>query len=554
MTCAPSLRRPSASRLVSLVVAVACAAGWGGMASVAAAQCELDELFASDGAAGDQFGVSVALDGARMLVGANRAAVPAANAGAAYVFEEVGGVWTETAKLVASDADTLDRFGLTVALSGDVAVVGARYDQEAGYGTGALYVFRETGGVWTEEAKLLSSDLFNNTLFGTAVWTDGQRIVVGSDKGHGLDITQLHVGSVHVFDFDGDDWIESAKLISPAPETDGDFGTSVAVSGDRILVGARNETAGVGTGAGAAYVYDFVGGEWVLGAALQPGDPKAGSFFGFDVALSGGKAVVGALVADGASPNTGAAYVFLKSGGQWSQSVKLAASDGESGDFFGTSVSISGRRVLVGAWGDDDGGASAGAAYEFEFSGGAWVEASKLRSRDPSPVEVFGHDVLVDGHRALVTSKLGLDEGGADTGSVTVFDLRGASEPYGAGCPGSGGITPVLALQGCLFPGGAVELVLAGGLGGAPALVLIGLDTGATPIGGGCTLLVDGILGAQVLLVLDGSGPGDGSVSLPTTLPPGLPAIAFALQALVGDAASPTGYSTTPGVAVTIEP
>ncbi len=341
---------------------------------------QVAKLTASDGATLDWFGYSVAISGDTVVVGApGGPTTPSTVPGAAYVFVKPGGNWadmTQTAKLTASDGAVNDRFGISVAISGDIIVAGALFD-DIGTNTnqGSAYVFVKSGGGWadmTQTVKLTASDGVAETRFGSAVAISGDTLVVGA-----LGVN-TGLGSAYVFVKPGGGWAnmaQTAKLTPSDGATNDDFGFSVAISGDALVVGANGDAFGVNNQQGSAYVFAKPGGGWAnmtQTAKLTASDGAAVDAFGWSVAISGDTVLVGALF-DDISINTdqGSAYVFVKPGGGWvdmTQTAKLTASDGALGDSFGWSVAISGTTIVVGAYTDDIGAnADQGSAYVFGF-------------------------------------------------------------------------------------------------------------------------------------------------------------------------------------------
>ncbi len=377
--------------------------------------------FASDGGAGDWFGVSVAIDGDTAIVGAHGDDDRGTDSGSAYVFERVDGVWTEAAKLTAADGQPGDRFGWSVAISGDTAIVGAYLDDSR---RGAAYVFQRVDGVWTEAAKLTAADRQTRDYFGVSVAIAGDTAVVGA---YGDDSNR---GAAYVFERVGNAWTQVAKLTA-ADGPGGSFGLSVAISGDMAVVGAMADDDR-GTGAGAAYVFERVGNAWTQVAKLTASDGQGWDRFGVSVAISGDTAVVGAYRDDN---DRGSAYVFERAGNAWTQVAKLTASDGQAEDHFGVSVAIAGDTAVVGAYHDDDLGPAAGSAYVFERAGNAWTQAHKLTAADGQTNDYFGISVAISGDTAVVGA-YGDDNRGYNAGSV--YFMRAAADPCCADSDGSG--------------------------------------------------------------------------------------------------------------------
>jgi hypothetical protein len=322
------------------------------------------KLTAADAAGGDRFGVAVAVSGDTAVVGANAADTPAgSNVGSAYVFVRSAGTWALQAKLTAADAAAVDNFGISVAISGDTAVVGAYLDSTpAGSNAGSAYVFVRSAGTWAQQQKLTAADAAAGDRFGISVAVSGDTAVVGAyldDAPAGMDS-----GSAYVFVRSAGTWAHQQKLAADAAAAADNFGMSVAVSVDTAVVGAHLEG---GTNAGSAYVFVRSAGTWAQQQKLAASDAAANDNFGASVAVSGDTAVVGAPFDDiAAGTDAGSAYVFVRSAGTWAQQQKLAASDADAGDRFGIAVAVSGDTAVVGAYFDDAPvGPDAGSAYVF---------------------------------------------------------------------------------------------------------------------------------------------------------------------------------------------
>jgi hypothetical protein len=329
---------------------------------------------ASDGATNDYFGYSVAISGDYAIVGAYGADIGAnANQGAAYIFVRSGGTWTQQAKLTANDGAAGDVFGSSVAISGDYAIVGAYLDGiGANIFQGSAYVFVRSGNSWTQQAKLIANDGATNDYFGTSVAISGDYALVGSysdDIGANTD-----QGSAYVFARSGTDWTQQAKLTANDGAAGDYFGLSVAISGDYAIVGANGDDIGAKNDQGSAYLFVRSVSGWTFQTKLIANDGVATDFFGTSVAISGDYALVGAYSDDvGTNVDQGSAYVFVRSGTNWTQQDKLTAIDGAAGDYFGSSVAISGDYTIVGAYSNDIGAnANQGSAYVFKRSSPFW--------------------------------------------------------------------------------------------------------------------------------------------------------------------------------------
>ncbi|KAH8075464.1 hypothetical protein JL721_1471 [Aureococcus anophagefferens] len=401
-----------------------------GLAPKASGQ-ELAKLVASDAAAYDRFGESVAISGDLVVVGAYWNADAGYDSGSAYVFRTTndGASWTQVAKLVASDAAAGDDFGESVAVSGDLVVVGAHKNDDAGDRSGSAYVFRTTndGASWTQVAKLVASDAAEGDFFGYSVAVGGDLVVVGA---HYNDDAGSSSGSAYVFRTtnDGTTWSETAKLVA-SDAAEGDFfGESVAVGGDLVVVGAPyNDDAG--STSGSAYVFQTTndGASWTQVAKLVASDAAAFDYFGTSVAVSGDLVVVGAHYNDDAGDCSGSAYVFrtTNDGASWTQVAKLVASDAAEGDFFGESVAVGGDLVVVGAPYNDDAGFYSGSAYVFGTTNGgaSWTQVAKLLASDAAEDDEFGWSVAVSGDLVVVGAHKN-DDAGDSSGSAYVWPPR----------------------------------------------------------------------------------------------------------------------------------
>src|SRR6266540_3231667 len=284
--------------------------------------------------------------------------------------------FTQHQKLEASDPAAFDGFGFSVAISGETVVVGALFDDgAAGLQQGSAYVFARSGGVWTQQQKLLASDAAAGDAVGMSVAISGETVVVGAQFDD--DVAGDNQGSAYVFARSDGVWSQQQKLLASDARCCGEaFGASVAISGETVVVGAIGDDGAAGRDQGSAYVFARSGGVWTQQQKLEASDAAANDLFGLSVAISGETVVVGAPFDAGAAGNSqGSAYVFARSGGVWSQQQKLEASDAALGDQFGFSVAVSGGTVVVGA--HDDSGAAGrlqGSAYvfgpvPFDFSG-----------------------------------------------------------------------------------------------------------------------------------------------------------------------------------------
>jgi uncharacterized repeat protein (TIGR01451 family) len=373
---------------------------------------EQAHLIASDVAADDFFGNSIAVSGNTAVVGAfvDDDPVRGANTGAAYVFVRTGSTWTQQQKLTASDAAAGDRFGSAVAIDGDTIAVGSIFaDVGAEGNAGKVYVFTRSGSTWTEQQILTASDFKSSDNLGASVAIDGDTIVSGANS---YDLPGvMDAGAAYVYVRTGTTWAEQQKLTASVPTAFDRVGFSVAIDGDTIIAGAPSDPVQASPGnAGSAYVFVRSGSVWTEQQKLTASDGALFDRFGLAVGLSGDTALVGAPLSDTPTiSSVGSAYVFTRTGSTWAQTQKLAHTDFdpelEADDRFGDSVAVSGNALVVGADMDDTSlstGTNRGFAYLYTRSGAAWAAQKQLSASDGAPQDFFGSSVALGGDTVVV--------------------------------------------------------------------------------------------------------------------------------------------------------
>ncbi len=379
-----------------------------------AQQITNSKLTASEGSKADEFGNAVAIEGDQILVGAHRDRPSGSFSGSAYIFQFDEGGWREKQKLVASDVSSYAQFGWDVALSGANAIVGACGDRHAGKESGAAYFFQFENGQWNELQKVVKKDAERDDLFGFSVAIEGNIAVVGVKGDNGGS------GSAYVYELDGKSWVEVAELGASDSESGDAFGADVAIAGEHIAIGApeRDEK---GKKSGAVYIFQRKGAAWIESAKLTANDAAEEDEFGGSIAFDGERLVVGAHLNDEKGADAGAVYIFHLQSNAWKEERKLTAKTGAAGDQFGCDVSISGNNLVVAASGDDDKGQDAGAAYLFAKNGDDWQEQEKLLANDGAENDAFGVSGAIDGNRFVVGAWLE-DVGAENTGAAYVFE------------------------------------------------------------------------------------------------------------------------------------
>lgn len=421
-------------------------------------------LKASNTAFDDKFGFTVGASGDTIVVGAphedsnatgingNQSDNSSPQAGAAYVFTRSGNIWSQQAYLKASNSGMQDWFGHAVAVSGDTVAVGALGEGSDATGingsgnndnapsAGAAYIFVRSGTAWSQQAYLKASNTGAGDLFGRAVAVSGNTVVAGATgessnamgvNGNQSDNSNAFGGAACVFVSNATIWSQQAYFKSSNTTASNDqFGWSVAVFGDTVVVGAPQESSSaVGVdgnqgdssalNAGAAYVFGRSGGVWTQEAYLKASNTEEQDHFGSSVAAAGDFVVIGAPEEDSGIPgvnsfnaqgnnaktSSGAAYIFVRTGGVWSQQayVKASGPNPDTLDRFAWSVAASGETVVIGAVDQDTAGtAGAGAAYVFVRSGGAWTQQAFLKASNPNGDDRFGTSVAVSGDTIVV--------------------------------------------------------------------------------------------------------------------------------------------------------
>lgn len=469
---------------------------------------------ASNTGGGDFFGTSVSLSGDTLAVGASgdifngggedsaasgidgdQSDNSASDSGAVYVFRRTESRWQQEAYIKASNTGAGDLFGYSVSLSGDTLVVSAvgedsaatgvngdRSDDSAD-GSGAVYVFQRTGSTWQQEAYLKASNTGAGDSFGYRVSLEGDTLAVGAvheDSAAGdIDGDQgdsgTEVGAVYVFRRTGATWQQEAYIKASNAETDDRFGASVSLSGDALAVGAVGEdSAAIGVdgnqsdntaeSSAAVYVFRRTGTTWQQESYIKASNTGSFDGFGHAVALSGDTLAVSAVLEDSAAigvdgnqsddtaHNSGAVYVFQRTGSTWQQEAYLKASNTGGGDEFGFAVALSGNILAVGARfegnaasgvqmgsdvpaGDTGTVGQSGAVYVFRRADSAWQQEAYVKSANISTdrgSERFGTSVSLSGD-TLAAGRTGDDS--KSTG------IDGESDPFFDGnSTGSGAV------------------------------------------------------------------------------------------------------------------
>jgi hypothetical protein len=363
------------------------------------------------------FGQSVSISGDKILVGGYDYFADYNLAGFAYLFTKPNTGWqdtTETARLTSFNRKLFNYFGATVSLDGDHVMVGATHYGQEELGVthlGAIYTYEAPNIAWvdtTETGLIISPVRLHATQnrFGNSVDIDGDYAAISS---FGF---ANNMGRVSVYYYNGTNWILQAHLLASDSTNTMNFGTSVSILGDCIIVGApKSKTNNIPQG--AVYLYQKPSNGWVDAtetAKLIASDGATDDHFGFSISISGDDLVIGANRADDLGNNSGAAYVFTKPTTGWisgTETAKLLPSDGATGDTFGGKVDIDGSSIAVGSPNIFGFGTSlnAGAAYVFVKPTTGWLnmtETAKLSSSDGAPGDYFGTAISIYGDEIVI--------------------------------------------------------------------------------------------------------------------------------------------------------
>ena len=398
-------------------------------------QAGFDEikLLANDGDSFDGLGFAVAISRDTIVVGAPRDSDNGINSGAAYIYERnAKGNWRLVKKISANDGAPQEVFGRSVAISGDTVVVGAYLDDDNGSNSGSAYIYERNHlgtNNWGQFKKLTAHDGASGDRFGISVAISGNTIVVGA---FGNNDNGPFSGSTYVYERNlrnPNNWGQIKKIIANDGASYDQFGRSVAISGDTIVVGAFGDDDN-GLTSGSAYIYERNlrnPNNWGQLKKITASDGDDFEEFGRSVAISGNTVVVGAYLDDDNGSNSGSAYIYERNHlgtNNWGQFKKLTAHDGAAGNLFGRSVSISGNTMVVGADFDDKNGSSSGSAYVYEYNQGGtgnWGQIQKIVANDGAALDFFGASVAIS-KTTVVVGATGDDDNGPGSGSAYIYE------------------------------------------------------------------------------------------------------------------------------------
>lgn len=349
----------------------------------------------ADGSNFDLFGWSVSVSGNYAIVGA-RDDDPAADVfskhGSATIYQYSGNGWLPSQKITDTAADRFDFFGSAVSISGNYAFVGIPGDDTA---KGSVNVYEKTGTSWVLMQKITAAngDAFDN--FGISVCVDINYAIIGA---YSDDIgTNANQGSANIYKYNGSRWVLMQKLTDATGAAGDNFGTSVSISGNYAIVGSSNDDVGANTDQGSVSIYRYDGSSWVLLQKLTDAAGDALDNFGNSVSISGNNLIVGAFADDvGSNSRQGSANIYQHKNNRWELVQKLTDAAGLPNDNFGSSVSISGDYAMVGTYPGSIPTSNRGSAAIYLRVGNAWGKLQNITDPMGNNSDAFGHAVAID--------------------------------------------------------------------------------------------------------------------------------------------------------------
>lgn len=318
------------------------------------------KLVPPNGQANDWFGSAIAISKDTLIVGAPNASENGIATGTVHVYFHNGSEWTHQATLAPKSGAADDQFGYALALDGDTILIGAPGDDEVAMDAGAAYLFKRAGSSWNEETKLVPTPGGASGFFGASVAISQTTALVGAwDDG-----SAKNAGVVFTYTTDGSAWTPETTLVPTDPTAQDIFGYSLSLSNNTALIGAHGNDAH-GADSGAAYIFMHNGTKWDQDQKLAPKDGAVGDAFGYSVGIWNDLAIIGAYWDDDRGDFSGSAYTFALTNGHWIEKDKHAPNDGIPGQKFGCSVAIDGDIAIAGAFGDTTKDKESGSAYVF---------------------------------------------------------------------------------------------------------------------------------------------------------------------------------------------
>ncbi|MDP6602466.1 MAG: hypothetical protein QGH76_09250 [Phycisphaerales bacterium] len=341
-------------------------------------------------------GTSVAMDGDLAVIGAPIGTGNAWASGMAIVYRRAGDTWIREAELIAEDGNSGDMLGVCVDISGDRVIAGSWFEDHAGSDSGAAYVFERQGGTWSQTAKLIAEDGGAGDTFGRRVAIAGDVCVVTAPLD---DDNGTSSGSAYVFQFDSGRWFQLQKLVPNSGGAGDQFGLGLAMDGERIVLGAPWADDARGRG----HIFDRGDVMFFEVATLSDPSGEPSDYLGFGAAVNGGMVALGSYRDDDGGEDAGSVFLFQEGFGGWGPVQRIDPSSKVAvGDQFGVCVSMEEGVMIVGTRYADVDGMAAGAAVVYDLIDGMWIERAVLVSPGPAEEAEFGWSVALSGDHAII--------------------------------------------------------------------------------------------------------------------------------------------------------
>ena len=388
---------------------------------------EAQKLLSQNPQDNQKFGKSVSISGNYAIVGTVDSTV---KSNQAYIYELSNGTWSAKQILNPTIHSNTDKVGYSVSMSGNYAIISAWGYQS---NKGRAHIYELSNGTWTEKQQITASDSYSQAKFSSCVAISGNYAIISQPGTTGTYGSNTQ-GCVYIFELSNGTWTEKQKLKASDSVNGDEFGYSVAINGNYAIVGCRSRSSF----AGSAYIFELSNGNWgtaVPGETyrtetqkIAPSELASGDQFGWSVAISGSNALVSSVANSDSGSWTGSAYIFERDGdGNWTEKQKLLASDKAGGDSFGHFVSIDGNNAIIASRGDSEAGSFTGAAYLFQFSNDTWSETKKFLASDKGERDFFGSSVAINGNYAFVGSTDEDNSGKTNSGAAYIFEVSGGS-------------------------------------------------------------------------------------------------------------------------------
>ncbi|MCR9233463.1 MAG: dockerin type I domain-containing protein [bacterium] len=374
----------------------------------------------------DHVGNAIAVDGDFMAVAADKSNLADTDAGVVYIYQRnrndidnaSDDTWEYHSTLTAFDAQAGDQFGVSVALDGDTLVIGAFRENSLGNESGAVYVYRLNGSTWEYEEKLTASDGEAGDFFGRSVAIENNIVVVGANYRDSDTTTDEDTGAVYVFSRTGSTWSEVQKLTASNAAVLDRFGTAVAIQNGTIFVSAiEAQTSGTSPQSGAVYIFHQNAGSWQEAQILSAPDGENNDTFGSDLHVQGNYLGV---IAAGDDELKGSAYLFVNRGGTWEFQQKLTPPESDDADRSVSSIRISGTTLAIGGRYSDGNVTDSGAVFVYRLINEQWTPVQTLKADDGLLQDFFGYAVAFSDTEVIVGAPYN-DAAGQDTGKFYIF-------------------------------------------------------------------------------------------------------------------------------------